>query len=415
MADSINIGNITVDKFYLGSSDDVQIYLGSTKLYPQATPQYQYFTIRSLADNNTITLTSVSRAGATSFSYSTDSGTTWNSFLLSNGATETITTLASGDTLMLKGSNITLGSNYSNGHYFRGTADYEVEGNVMSLLDDTSGNTLGGGSYNFAMLFSGDTHLVSAENLVMADNTTNNCYNGMFRSCTSLTKPPKVLSAETVYEGSYSSMFEGCTSLTEMPNINATTVNRQGMQRMFCMKRTGSTSCQLTTLKPLHVTSFVGTGDTYNANQQLYQMFMGNASLTTVPSNMLPATTLVAGCYYSMFYNCTSLTTAPELPATTLANNCYYSMFSNCTSLTTAPELHATTLAQYCYMNMFFGCSSLNSITCLATDISASHSTSNWVENVALSGTFTKAASMTGWESGTHGIPTYWTVIDYSG
>ena len=36
MADSINICNITVDKFYLGPSDDVQIYLGSTKLYPNA-------------------------------------------------------------------------------------------------------------------------------------------------------------------------------------------------------------------------------------------------------------------------------------------------------------------------------------------------------------------------------------------
>ena len=28
-------------------------------------------------------------------------------------------------------------------------------------------------------------------------------------------------------------------------------------------------------------------------------------------------------CYTSMFYNCTSLTTAPTLPATALASNCY--------------------------------------------------------------------------------------------
>jgi hypothetical protein len=31
-----------------------------------------------------------------------------------------------------------------------------------------------------------------------------------------------------------------------------------------------------------------------------------------------------------MFYDCTSLTTAPALPATTLAEYCYYSMFFNC-------------------------------------------------------------------------------------
>lgn len=34
-----------------------------------------------------------------------------------------------------------------------------------------------------------------------------------------------------------------------------------------------------------------------------------------------------------MFYNCTSLTTAPALPATTLANFCYAYMFNGCISL----------------------------------------------------------------------------------
>ena len=57
-----------------------------------------------------------------------------------------------------------------------------------------------------------------------------------------------------------------------------------------------------------------------------------------------------------MFWNCTSLTQAPELPATTLANSCYYYMFIGCTSLTQAPELPATTLADSCYSNMFYNC-----------------------------------------------------------
>ena len=34
----INIGGLTIDKFYLGNSDSVQIYLGNVKLYPQSTP-----------------------------------------------------------------------------------------------------------------------------------------------------------------------------------------------------------------------------------------------------------------------------------------------------------------------------------------------------------------------------------------
>ena len=86
-------------------------------------------------------------------------------------------------------------------------------------------------------------------------------------------------------------------------------------------------------------------------------MFYGCTSLTTAPE--LPVTTLANGCYSSMFYGCTSLTQAPELPATTLADSCYSSMFRGCTSLTQAPELPATTLADSCYTSMFRGCTSL--------------------------------------------------------
>lgn len=38
MADTIKIGNLDIDKFYLGDSSDVKIYLGEIKLYPHSTP-----------------------------------------------------------------------------------------------------------------------------------------------------------------------------------------------------------------------------------------------------------------------------------------------------------------------------------------------------------------------------------------
>ena len=139
-------------------------------------------------------------------------------------------------------------------------------------------------------------------------------------------------------------------------------------------------------------------------------MFYNCTNLTTAPE--LPATTLANQCYRGMFYNCTSLTTAPELPATTLASNCYRSMFAGCTSLTTAPELPATTLNNYCYSEMFYNCTRLNSIKCLATNISASNCTDNWVSGVAASGTFTKATSMTSWTNGKDGIPSGWDVVN---
>ena len=118
--------------------------------------------------------------------------------------------------------------------------------------------------------------------------------------------------------------------------------------------------------------------------------------------------------FCGLFNGCSDLTTAPALPATTLAEDCYVAMFRNCTSLTAAPALPATTLAIRCYNLMFNGCSKLNSITMLATDISASNCLKRWVEGVATTGTFTKAAAMTSLPTGRNGIPEGWEVQNYS-
>ena len=101
--------------------------------------------------------------------------------------------------------------------------------------------------------------------------------------------------------------------------------------------------------------------------EQCYDgMFRGCTSLVNAPE--LPAETLASYCYGSIFYGCTSLTTAPELPAETLANGCYNNMFNGCTSLETAPELPATTLASYCYYAMFQGCTSLTTAPVLPAE-----------------------------------------------
>ena len=114
------------------------------------------------------------------------------------------------------------------------------------------------------------------------------------------------------------------------------------------------------------------------------EMFYGCTNMTTAPE--LPATTLAASCYRSMF-NGAGLTTAPKLPATTMADYAYLSMFADCpiteapalpattlssycyqqmfrgTNITDMPDLPATTLAQYCYQGMFSACTSLTGVT----------------------------------------------------
>lgn len=60
---------------------------------------------------------------------------------------------------------------------------------------------------------------------------------------------------------------------------------------------------------------------------------------------------------------------------------------------------------------MFKGCTKLNSVTCLATDISAEDCTADWLSGVAATGTFTQAAGMTDWTiNSASGIPEGWTV-----
>ena len=98
------------------------------------------------------------------------------------------------------------------------------------------------------------------------------------------------------------------------------------------------------------------------------------------------------------------------LKSTSLAESCYSEMFYECTSLTAAPELPATSLAESCYSSMFYGCTSLTAITCLANS-GIESATIKWLDSVSETGTFTKATGVE-WPTGASGIPNGWTVIE---
>ena len=349
----------------------------------------EYFTITAGEDGADIMFYCPEEAGQTkTVSVSTDGGQTWTQKTSSYEGT-TIAELGAGEKVMLKGTNDAIGYMYDDegayvGNYFYSVDKYFVSGNIMSLLyGDSFADKFHLSQENdgaFCYLFSDywgerienavDIHPVSP--LVLPATTlADSCYISMFKGCTGLTSAPE-LPATTLAQYCYISMFQGCTSLTIAPELPATTL----------------------------------TSDCYDS------MFSGCTSLTSAPK--LPATTLADSCCYAMFSGCTSLTIAPELPATTLTSDCYNSMFYGCTGLTSAPELPATTLAKNCYRSMFQGCTSLNYVKCLATNISASSSHLNWLNGVAATGTFVQAAGMTSWPSGVSGIPSGWTVQDYS-
>ena len=319
-----------------------------------------YLTIEALEDNLTVSFTN-------DVEYAIDSKE-WIK-LTAKSATQPINV---GQTLNFRGE---FTPNSSNGiGTFTINKKCNLKGNCMSMIfgDNAADNySLSGKDYAFYKLFYGCSNIVNiSSNFLPATTLAYGCYEYMFTNCTNLITAPE-LPATTLANYCYDDMFKGCTSLTKAPALPVTTL----------------------------------------AEGCYEYMFYGCSSLTTAPE--LPATSLTDYCYSYMFRNCKSLTTAPELPATTLANNCYNSMFRDCTKLTTAPELPATTLKNGCYYQMFYGCTKLNYIKCLATNISASSCTYNWVNGVAPTGTFVKAADMTGWTTGSSGIPNGWAVENY--
>ena len=192
-----------------------------------------------------------------------------------------------------------------------------------------------------------------------------------------------------------------------------------------------------------NITQFNG-----NSTDFFSGLFYGTTNLIYAENLILPVTTLKKSCYNGMFRNCSNLINAPQLPALNLAEECYSSMFECCVSLVTPPELPATNLQKRCYARMFCmnrdntvnaamtkspilhvntlqigsyfemfkGNGNLTEITCLATDLNSSGTelaTSNWVMNISPEGVFIKNPEMD-WSTGNNGIPSGWSIQNYT-
>lgn len=296
-----HFSNLSGQTEYLNSTE-LDTYLGyvdenDTVYYDDALPERydnKYFTIESLEDGNTIYLKASDSTAAKTVSASTDNGETWVEYTSSvddNGTA--LGTLNTGDKLLIKGENAAYAPSQTVWNQFKSTGQFEVYGNIMSLVSGDSFVNADALTEDYALyaLFYGCPNITSAENLVLPATTlSESCYEAMFQNCTSLTTAPE-LPATTLAYGCYQGMLGGCTSLTTAPQLPALNL----------------------------------------ANWCYASMFKNCTSLTAAPA--LPATTLSEHCYQYMFQNCSNLTAAPELPATTLASRCYGNMFNGCTNL----------------------------------------------------------------------------------
>lgn len=268
--------------------------------------------------------------------------------------------------------------------------------NLRSAPSELPATTMAEGCYR--QMFHDCPNLTDAPELP-ATALANSCYYSMFGGCVKLKNAPE-LPASELAESCYAFMFNGCTSLGSSPKLSATTLAVSCYESMF-------RSCTNLTVGP----PILPAATMYTNSCK--DMFYGCTKLRNAPR--LPATTLAVSCYEQMFYNCSSLLYAQtELPASTLAESCYKSMFAGCSSIKVSPALSASVVPTGAYMAMFSGCSQMNFINCMAVDISATHSTTNWTSGVAATGRFKKNRAMGNWTTDVNGIPVNWTVEEGS-
>lgn len=145
-------------------------------------------------------------------------------------------TVSSGDKVRLKGNNTTYATGKDAASMFSGgTALYNAEGNVMSLIggDNFSGLTsFNGQSWVFHDLFN-TSNIVSAKNLILPVITlTNHCYRAMFAHATNLIEAPE-LPATTLAASGYWYTFQDCVMLEKAPELPATTLVASCYYGMF--------------------------------------------------------------------------------------------------------------------------------------------------------------------------------------
>ena len=311
----------------------------------------EYFTIESLADNNTVKFIVGSGASTPNnfaIDYSTDGGSTWNTIQSgqSRGSVVSIGTINNGDTMLLRSTANAWGTSYNAHSSVICSQNYIVYGNAMSLLfgeDFVNQTDLSSkGTFTLAGLFwanqnktgsetgysTTNTTLISAENLVLpATLLQENCYNGSFRGCINLKYSPKELPSTFLMTGVYSSMFDECHSLETAPEIKAS--NSKNNSNEWCRRMF---RIQDTTANP-------------------------------------------------------KLTTAPTL-------------------------LYMQTLRDRCYQEMFKGQKNLTYIKCLSNPAQGTNSLQNWVSGVAENGTFViKGTYEANWGTcGVNKIPCGWTI-----
>ena len=320
----------------------------------------------------------------------------------------------------------------------------------------------------YAEMFRNCTSLVNAPELP-ATTLTNYCYYYMFGGCTSLTSAPE-LPAKTLSDYCYRDMFNGCSNLnyvkadfTTEPSISYTQnwlldVASKGIFVPNPEATWPSTIERWSTTVPSGWTIYEeykgltftamedGCSITYQNSDKTsaeyskdgvnWQSYNGNISsdgsissyvgirlnkgeklyvrgtIDPAGQSLAKHTKFVINGNVEASGNINSLNNNSDV----LPPAAYAYLFNGCTSLMSAPELPSVNLSSQCYYRMFKGCTNLNYIKAnFVTDPSDNTNkyTYEWLDGVALIGTFVANPEATWTDTVTRGsstVPENWTI-----
>lgn len=373
------IGLNDLSAMYVGSAEVGKAYLGNSVVYEKASEEIPDYLVIKANAPTTVGLTQQSSGHTLEYSYD---GNTWATYYSAG----TVISLSQGDKVCFRG---TLTSNNSTSNYtkFDISGSVIVYGKILALNNYTNPDLENSvRQYAYYKLFEGCSAVTDVSNLQFNKlSTVNDFYSNnagacesMFSGCVNLKHSPKEIDWACAAKQTFKNMFNGCTSLLDAPQ--------------------------------LHIVRFPGAATQEGA----YRMFYGCSALKTIPGFTIPIDGIPYGNYVmtEMFSGCSSLEYAP-LTLNNSRNYAYLRMFNGCASLKESPILGFASPGYQACQGMFSGCSSLEKITCLSA-YSSQDSWTGWVTGVPSTGLFVKSASETGWPTGNNGIPTGWTVQDYT-
>lgn len=230
---SINVNNLAPSqRYYVRGyviSDGTTVYSQNFRSFDTLTPNYLNFT--NISGNTVhLELKKVGSPADIDLEYSTDDGTTWDSFNSGNGDLDV--ELADGEKVMLRGTNATFSETASDYFYFTSDEMVEAAGNIMTLVDEFGMLDTIPCDYCFANLFFDMGGMENAGLELPATTLTEYCYMNTFKNCSNMIRPVD-LPADSLAEGCYYGTYSGCQALESSPDLVAPVLVPYCYEEMF--------------------------------------------------------------------------------------------------------------------------------------------------------------------------------------